>query len=520
MFIIKISSNSQIKIGIILSYLNQGIGNLIPLFYTPVMLSLLGQNEFGLYKMASSTTSYLSLMAFGIGGAVTRYLIKANTDGGKEYEESVFGLFNLIFKGIAFLTLIVGGVLALNLDVFYSEALKSDELIKMKIIVGIMVINTAIGFSATSYNSVVSSHERFVFLQITNILSTVLAPISNLIILFMGYKSIGMAISSLFLSVIVRILYIIYVRKILCIRPKYKNLPINLIKEIFVFSFWIFISNICSQLFSATDTVIIGMVPKLATVGVAVYSIGHTFPNILFGLAQATPNLFMPRANKMVFKGCSDAELTDLVIKVGRIQCYIVSLVCFGFIAFGMPFIYFYAGPEYSESYWVAVIMMIPNCIPLVQSACNSVMQAKNMHSFRAKMYIFISIGNAVLTYFLVGKYGVIGAAIPTGLCYIIGNGLVLNWFFWKKMHLDIPLFWRNMLPIYGLSTIMCIITLFISNWINFYDIKLLLIGIIVFTLIYLILAWLLILNDYEKDIFKQPVKRFLKKLKFKREKI
>ena len=49
---------NQLRIGIILNYVNLGLGNLIPIFYTPIMLSLLGQSEYGLYKLASSFTSY------------------------------------------------------------------------------------------------------------------------------------------------------------------------------------------------------------------------------------------------------------------------------------------------------------------------------------------------------------------------------------------------------------------------------------------------------------------------------
>ena len=38
---------SQLKIGIVLNYLNMAMGTLIPIFYTPIMLQLLGQNEYG-----------------------------------------------------------------------------------------------------------------------------------------------------------------------------------------------------------------------------------------------------------------------------------------------------------------------------------------------------------------------------------------------------------------------------------------------------------------------------------------
>ena len=273
----KSDSTKQIKIGMLLSYLNLGIGNLIPFFYTPIMLELLGQNEYGLYKIASSTTSYLSLMALGIGGAVSRFIIKARTQEGKEAEARMFGLFNLLFQAIAVLTLIVGFVITWNLDLIYGSSLTSVELYRMKILVGIMVVNTAVSFSATSYNSVVSSHERFVFIQCVNIISTICLPILNLIILFMGYRSIGMVVASLTSTIIIRVIYIFYVRKKLKIKPQYKNMPVGVVKEIFAFSFWVFLSNIVGQIFGSTDTVIIGAVPALATVGAAVYSVGNTF---------------------------------------------------------------------------------------------------------------------------------------------------------------------------------------------------------------------------------------------------
>ena len=53
---------NQLRIGVLLSYVNLGLGNLIPIFYTPIMLSLLGQSEYGLYKLASSFTDRKSVV--------------------------------------------------------------------------------------------------------------------------------------------------------------------------------------------------------------------------------------------------------------------------------------------------------------------------------------------------------------------------------------------------------------------------------------------------------------------------
>ena len=506
----KQDSSKQIKLGMILSYINLAIGNLIPFFYTPIMLDLLGQSEYGLYKIASFTTSYLSLMAFGIGSAVSRFIIKARTQEGKDAEERMFGLFNLMFQAVALLTLIVGSVITWKLDLLYGASLTASELSRMRILVGLMVINTAVGFSATSYNAVVSSHERFLFIHSINIISTIGTPILNLVILFMGYRSVGMAIVSLLLNVVVRLIYMVYVKKSLDIRPKYKNMPTSAIREIFAFSFWVFISTIISRIYTSTDTIIIGAIPKLATLGAAVYSVGTTFSSIMFQLAQVMPGLFTPTVNKMVFSECSNEALTDLIIKTGKLQAYIVALVCSGFVAFGKPFLNFYVGPDYWEAYWVAVVIMIPNCIPLVQSAANSVLQAKNMHSFRAKTYLVIAVANIVGTLILVRKYGIIGAAVPTGIAYILGQGLVMNWYYWKKVGLNIPRFWKSILPIFSIAAALCVLTLVIetkidfNNWIN------LGIGIVCYTGLYVLLIWKFILNKNERDI----VMRFITKRK------
>ena len=138
---------SQLKIGIVLNYVNMILGNFIPIFYTPIMLSLLGQSEYGLYKLASSVTSYLSLISMGLGSAITRYLIKSREEEGKEAEERMFGLFDVIFNGIAVATLIVGTLLTIGLPLWYAKSLTAAELSRMKLLVFMMVINMELNFS-------------------------------------------------------------------------------------------------------------------------------------------------------------------------------------------------------------------------------------------------------------------------------------------------------------------------------------------------------------------------------------
>ena len=83
------NSSRQIRLGTILSYINLAIGNIIPVFYTPIMLEMLGQSEYGLYTLAHSVVGYLSLLSFGIGGTIVRYLAKARAENNRSEEEKI-----------------------------------------------------------------------------------------------------------------------------------------------------------------------------------------------------------------------------------------------------------------------------------------------------------------------------------------------------------------------------------------------------------------------------------------------
>ena len=70
------SSSRSLKWGVVLSYLSMGISILVSLFYTPIVIKNLGQQQYGLYNIASSVVGYLSLLNFGLGSAVVRFVTK------------------------------------------------------------------------------------------------------------------------------------------------------------------------------------------------------------------------------------------------------------------------------------------------------------------------------------------------------------------------------------------------------------------------------------------------------------
>lgn len=504
------SYNSQLRKGIILNYFNIGLSSLIPIFYTPIMLNLMGKSEYGLYKLSSSLTGYLSLVSLGMGAAITRYIIKAREEEGKEAEERVFGLFLMLFRVLSILAIIVGIVLIFLAPGWYDTALTAAELGRMQVLMMIMTANMALTFLMSPYVSVVTANERFVFMQSMNIISTCFIPVVNLIVLYLGYASVGIAVSSLVIQLLIRIVYLFYSRNSLQLKPRYSKSSLVQLKEIVIFAFWVFVAEIVDKLYASTDIALIGAVPSLGTDGVAVYNVGTVFSGIVLTIAVGISGLLAPRTNKMVFEGASNTELTDFAIKIGRIQALIIALIVSGFIAFGRPFIHFYVGDSYAESYIVALLIMIPYMIPIVQNVCLNIVVAKNRHKFRSLVYLVIALLNVLGTWVLIRKIGVSGAALMSGLALILGQGIVMNWFYSRKIGLEIKRFWHSILPIYLFPIVMALVTLILGRYIiDFYSVITLIIGILAFSVIYCVFNWAFIMNSEEKQIIKDliPVK-------------
>ena len=501
---------NQLKAGAILSYINLAMSTIIPLIYTPVMLRLMGQSEYGLYSLANSVISYLSLLTFGMGGAVTRYITKFRAEKNKKSLEEVAGLFLLFYFIAALLVCIVGIIIMINTKYIFSNGLSETELAKLKVLVLIMALSTAISFLVSVFSSIVGSFERYIFQRMVDIVSSVLMPVANLFILFLGYRSIGLALIALFFQVAYGVIYFTYCVKKLEIRPRFDDMPIELSKEIMGFSLFIFISSLADLLFWSTDKVLIGAM--ISSTAVAIYNVGGVFTSMLQSMSAAISNVFAPKVTSMVVLKNDINELSALLIRIGRIQYYVVSLILSGFIVFGKIFIHYWAGDKYMDAYYIALVTMIPISIPLIQSIAYNIILAQKKHRFRSIVYCVIAIFNMIGTYLVIPKYGIIGAALCTCIAFLVGNGLIINLYYWKYIKLDIPLFWRN---IFRISITPCILTFicgFLFNKILIPKSFIVLgVCIILYTLLFFVMCWLFSMNNYEKQLFKSTFCKYIK---------
>ena len=99
---------NQLKAGAALNYVVLGLSNLVGLLYTPYMLRMMGQSEYGLYSLVASVIAYLTIMDFGFGNAIIRYTAKFRAEGKLQEQYSMFGMFLILYSIIGVIAFLVG----------------------------------------------------------------------------------------------------------------------------------------------------------------------------------------------------------------------------------------------------------------------------------------------------------------------------------------------------------------------------------------------------------------------------
>jgi len=500
---------NQRKAGVLLNYLGEAIRILTALIYTPIMLRLLGQSEYGLYQLVSSTVSYLSLLSLGFGSAYVRYYSRYRVNEDNAGIARLNGMFISIFCVMAAVCLLCGGVMVANTKLIFGDGLTTQELSKAKILLTILIVNMALTFPNSVFNCYLTAHEQFVFQKLIMVAQNLLNPFLTLPLLLLGYGSVAMVLVSTCLTVISLIVNIYFCYKKLRMCFVFRGMEFALLKEMSVFTFFIFLNQIIDQINWSVDKFLLGRM--CGTTAVAIYGIGGQLNSLYLQMSTAVSNVFIPRVNQIVAHTDNNEELSDMMIKVGRVQFVLLLLIVSGFVFFGQPFILLWAGSEYVDSYWVALLLMIPVTIPLIQNIGIEIQRAKNKHRARSAVYTCLALANIIASVFLIRKWGSIGAAAGTAISLLLGNGIFMNWYYHKKLGLNMFLFWKQIIRF---LPVVILVSVFGCAYVSIVDITrwdILGISIGVYVVFFCVITWFMGLNHYEKQLVVNIFRKFIR---------
>lgn len=499
---------NQRKIGTVLSYLHILISNSVSIIYTPYMLRMLGQSEYGIYGTANSVISYLSILGFGIGGAYIRYNVIFRSRHDEEGEKRLNGMFLVIQTVLAMMVFIGGIFLVVLSDYLFGNTYTEHELTEIKIIMILLVLNMMVSFIFNVVMMALQAYEQFFVIRFVLLIVAVLTPVVNVIALRCGGKAIAITAVSLSFSVLTYLFFYIYARKMIALRFSFRSFDRGLMKELFVFSGFLFLNSITEQITFSTDNVVLSSVkgPIIA----AVYSVGANFKAYFLNFSSSVSSVFAPQVNHIIATRRAMEELDELFIKVGRIQFYIVSLILIGYGAIGRGFVCLWAGENYVDAYYIGLLLMLAVFIPAFQNVGLEIQKALNKHKARSVVYFLVALMNVGITIPFSSWWGGIGAALATTVCMFCGTGVFMNWYYATHIGLNMIRFWKSIasiLPGYILPVIVGAAIHQFWEMDSYYDV---LGAAIVISASFAASVWKISMNQYEKGLIIRPVKKLL----------
>ena len=185
-----------------------------------------------------------------------------------------------------------------------------------------------------------------------------------------------------------------------------------------------------------------------SAVVVAVFAVSVQIRSVFISLSTVMSSVFVPKINRIVAETDDNAELTQLMTRVGRYQMFLFCWVYCGFVLLGRFFVSRWAGEGFLDAYYLICVMTLPLGVPLCQNTGIEIQRAKNRHRTRSVVYLFMAVLNVAFTWLASPYLGYWAPAIAYVASITLGNGLFMNWYYHKRIGLDMGFFWKRNLPV------------------------------------------------------------------------
>jgi O-antigen/teichoic acid export membrane protein len=166
---------------------------------------------------------------------------------------------------------------------------------------GILVLNIALTFPSTVFDCNILANEKLKFQQGRQVAQTIIVPIISIPLIVLGAGSEAIVITQTITTFLLLVMNINFAVTKLSMRFSFTAIPVGLLKEVSIFSFFIFLSQVIDLVNNNVPSFIVGMF--LGAKDVAIYSVASQIKNLFFMLSVGLSGVYVPHINELVSSG-------------------------------------------------------------------------------------------------------------------------------------------------------------------------------------------------------------------------
>jgi len=387
------------------------VGKGLYLLYTIFLARVLGIDDLGLYFLGLSIVFFLGVIGnMGLNAATVRFTAIYNADEGRQKLKGITiaapALSFLFGMTLVVLVFVLGDATAEG--IFHKPALGSILKIfalsipfecAMRVLLGSTQGLKLMGYTAFTEN-VLWVAARFVF---------------TVIFLYgFGMKVEGAAWGYTVSSVISAGAALYFANRHIPLFDR-KDLPVFEYKKILKFSFAMVFSDTVYNLLGQADVLILGLFTTSANIGI--YSVALR----VVVMAQIVFNIFVPVFNPFIselYDRNNLAKLSKLLKVITRWNVMVSFPIFMSIICFPGVFLRIFGG-EFLKATSCLLVLVLARILSAPSILPNSMLAMSGKPELQLANNIVILVLTVVLNYALVPRYGILGAAIATGISLV-----------------------------------------------------------------------------------------------------
>ena len=380
-------------------------------FLTPLLVSTLGMEAFGLWTLVFATVGLVGLLDMGLQTTTVKFVGECKGRGDIEAR-------NRILSTIAALYLVVAlGALALigGLSLFFSHVFGIPEHQQRTAVLLVWILGarvTFLGLPLSLFRAILFGEQRIVTLNVIQSATTLAYGTAAWVLLSLGGGLVSLAWVNLAAMVVEHVVYAAYAqRAVPGLRLAPSLVEPGLLARTLGFSGYQVMVNGAAFVRLRCDVFMINLFLPLSAVGI--YAVAQKMAEQLSQVLKRGVNVLAPVAAEL--GGGRDREALGLLFLTGTKYAFAMALslwvLC---LSLGTQAIVAWIGPEFASAGPVLVILAGAMVLATVEGVAASVLAMTGHHRATSRAALVSALVNIVASLLLIRPYGILGVAIGT----------------------------------------------------------------------------------------------------------
>jgi O-antigen/teichoic acid export membrane protein len=404
-----------------------------------------GEELLGIWDLGWSMVFYVSLLALGVTGAVSRYVARHRAAEDWPAMNATVNSSLLLLGISAALGVAGGGVFAALVPKLLPTA-SPEAIAAGRWVVMLLSISAAARLLGGAFNAVITGYERFDVLNIIRGGRDILVFAAMVTLLLLGYGIVALAVAALAGQVLGNVVKVVAAGR-LCpdLRFSTSHCRRDVARDLLAFGGKTVTNNLARTSLYHVNSILVAYF--LGPAVLAVYSRQRALVTRTMRLVKQYAQVFVPTSSAMDAQG-DKGSLQRLLLQSSEYGLYLTLPIILILVVLGGPLVHLWMGPNY-QAPAVLAVLALGHLASIPQLGVYSILMGMGKHGRPALFELTGAALSVVLGLVALGwfKGNMIGAAVAVALPVALSGGVAMPVYACRLLDLSVWKYVRTIVP-------------------------------------------------------------------------